>query len=170
MLRNLLNVVLIGSILFAPAAMSADAKIGVVDMEKAIMQTTKAKGMSDQFVKDFTKDEEKVKKIEAELTALNEKAMKSGASMSKTEKETLMKQMQSKGHERGEIVKKIKQAEQERLQQLRAAIDPKIKAVMKDVAEKGGYTIIIDRKAAPYFSEADDVTKDTTEKLNQALK
>lgn len=169
-MRNLLRLVTLGFLLAASAVSVADQKLGVVDMEKAVMDTTKAKSMSEQFVKDFTQDDAKAKKIEADMKALNDKRIKGGASLPKSEQDALFKQMQSKNQERGEIIKKIKQAEQERLQQLHAAVDPKIKDVMKDVAESGGYSMIIDKKAAPYFNPSDDVTQQTTEKLNQALK
>lgn len=152
-------------VLIAPA-IAADVKIGVIDMQKAIMQTAKAKSMSDQFIKDFTKDEESVKKIQAELEALSEKVKKSGAAPSKADQAAF----KTKSQARAEIINKIKHHEQERLQDLRKAVDPKIKDIMKEIAEKGGYTIIIDKVAAPYYDEADDVTQQATEKLNQVLK
>lgn len=152
-------------VLIAPA-IAADVKIGVIDMQKAIMQTAKAKSMSDQFIKDFTKDEENVKKIQAELEALSEKVKKSGAAPSKADQAAF----KTKSQARAEIINKIKHHEQERLQDLRKAVDPKIKDIMKEIAEKGGYTIIIDKVAAPYYDEADDVTQQATEKLNQVLK
>lgn len=166
MSRNLAKVVALGLVLMAPMAIAADVKIGIIDMQKAIMQTAKAKSMSDQFVKDFTKDEEKAKKLQVELKALSDKVKTSGAAPSKADQDAF----KSKSQARAEIVNKIKQAEQERLQQLRAAVDPKLKDVMKEVAAKGGYTIIVDKTAAPFYNEADDVTQEATEKLNQALK
>lgn len=165
MMRNLVKVVALGVLLVAPV-MAADVKIGVIDMQKAIMQTAKAKSMSDQFVKDFTQDEENAKKIQADLKALDEKVKKSGVAPSKADQDTF----KSKSQARAEIINKIKQAEQERLQELRKVVDPKIKDVMKEVATKGGYTIIVDKAAAPFYDEADDVTQQATEKLNQALK
>ena len=164
-LRNLVKVAVLGIMLVAPV-MAADVKIGVVDMQKAIMQTAKAKSMSDQFVKDFSQDEENAKKIQADLKAMDDKVKKSGVAPSKADQETF----KSKSQARAEIVNKIKQAEQSRLQDLRKIVDPKIKDVMKDIATKGGYTIIVDMAAAPFYNEADDVTQQATEKLNQALK
>jgi outer membrane protein len=165
MLRNFFKVMGLGIFLIAPA-MAVEVKIGVIDTQKAIMQTIKAKNMSDKFIKDFTKDEEKVKKIQSELEALNEKVKKSGVAPSKEDQAAFKNKSQS----RAEIINKIKHHEQERLKELRAAVDPKIKDIMKEIAEKGGYTIIIDKVAAPYYDEADDVTQQATEKLNQVLK
>lgn len=168
-LRSLFKVILV-SFMFAGSAMAADVKIAVVDMNAAVMQTTKAQSMTEQLKKDVVKDNEKLKKLESEIKELNDKGMKSGKSMPKADQQKLIKQIQEKTQEHNQIYKKIEQLEKSKMKELSDLVKPKIKDVMKEVATKGSYTIVIDMSAAPYYGDTTDVTKEVTDKLNQALK
>jgi len=157
-------------LLLAGVASSAMAqeplKIAILDMSSALFNTEIAK-QEDQKVRDETSaDEQKVRSLAEEATALQEKLQKDAAVMSEEDQKKTAEQIEEIGVQYQFLVQKLQKLVQERRQAFQQAYTPNLIQAITAVVEEGKYDIVLRSEAALHFNSSFDITAQVTEKLN----
>jgi len=144
--------------MLTPLAFGADQKIGVIDFQRVLKESTggkaakaeiekKGKGYEQQL-KDKGQELEKTKKkLEAEAMVMTEDVK------DRKEREFRIQVMDFKEQQK-KAVDDFKKYEAEVIQK----IQKEVFAIVEQIGKQGGYTLILERGAVLYFPEAIDVT------------
>ncbi len=171
-LSSLLLVVsfLLISLMSVGAAVAAETKIGVINMQKVLANSSAGKKAQEDLEKKMNELKVTFKKDEDVLLALQKEIEKKSSAWSDEIKQEKAIEFQKK---RRDLGTKQEDANLE-LKQLRekhlAPILKKLEQVVKDEAKKGGYTIVLPNNAVLYNADGVDITAAVTEALNKQLK
>ena len=158
------------SLMVGGSVFASDTKIGVINMQKVLADSSAGKEAQKDLEKKMSELKETFKKDEDALLALQEEIEKKSSAWSDAIKQEKAIEFQKK---RRDLGAKQEDANLE-LKQLRekhlAPILKKLEQVVKDEAKKGGYTIILPNNAVLYNADEINVTDAVTEALNKQLK
>jgi len=165
--RQLLSVLTITlTMLVTPMAM-AEIKLAVVDVQRAILGSEEAKRLLEQIQREFSSEEDEVRKLQAEITVMLERAQKDGEVMSEAEKRKLQQQIDDKNNDFVYLRQKLQRQVEERQQELFSGIDQKVQKAIEDLVLKEDYDMILPRQAVIYVGDLYDITRKVTERLNE---
>lgn len=146
------------------AAHAAD--IGVIDWQQALMSTSAAKQSVNQLKNQLGNKPQQVESLGQEVQQLQSRLQKNGDSMSESQRNSLIKQLQTKGQQyqqqRGQVEELRQQKEQAFLKQAR----PRLDRAIQSVAKKHNLDMIIDRSAVIYGNDSLDLTNEVTAAYN----
>ena len=131
-----------------PVVQSAEpVKIGYVDAQK-ILDNTKAGKKSKESMEEFIKSRQKIIDLdEAEIKQLQDDLMRQAAVLSpdarREKEESLQRKVVEYQRRAGEMNKEVQTKKKEVLDKFNAELE----GVVKKVAERGGYSFVIDRNA-----------------------
>ena len=123
----------------------AEAKIGVSDAQRAILQSEIGKQGMEQINAAFVEQEEQLKEMQKDITSLLEKLKKDTELMSDQEFQNLLQEISVKRAQMGQLVEQVQQ----------------VQLVLSDK-----YDLILPRQSIHYRHELYDVTAKITEKMN----
>ncbi len=131
--------------LMASQAQGAEAKIGYVDMQKAIQETTTGKNAKKELEKEFNAKKTELQKKEADIKKMAQDLEKKNVALSDEvrakKQQELQQQMVSFQREVGESQLNIQKKERE----LTQPILEKLAASLEKVAAAGGYTMVLEK-------------------------
>ncbi|HEX7676130.1 MAG TPA: OmpH family outer membrane protein [Bdellovibrio sp.] len=148
-------------VLLATAVAHAEAKIGFVDVPKAVQATSAGKKAKAELETQFNKRKKELEKKEADLKKMGEDLDKKKSIMS--EEALKAKQMEFQGEMmkfRDEVAKS--QADiQKKQQELTNPIVEKMQKVIAKISKDKGYTLVLQNTQAVLFATPDtDLTAD----------
>jgi outer membrane protein len=158
---------LIPVLLLLANAASAELKIAVVNVQRAIGDTEEAKAAIAKIESDFKADQEEVRKLNAEINQMQEKFVKDSEVMGDAEKRKLQKEIEDKQTDYQYKVNKLQKAVGERQQDIINKMAPKFEAVLKDIITREKYDIVLHRQNVLYVDSALDISAQVTEALNK---
>lgn len=157
----------------APVVQAADAvKIGYVDAQK-ILDNTKAGKKSKEGMEEFVKSRQKIIDLdESEIKQLQDDLQRQGAVLSpdaRREKEdSLQRKVAEYQRRAGEMNKEVQSKKKEVLDKFNADLE----GIVKKVAERGGYSFVIDRNAEGgvllYAKASFDLTDEVVKEFEKA--
>jgi outer membrane protein len=153
-------------LLLSAGSAFAEMKIAVVNVQRAIGESNEAKAMIAKLETDVTADNEAVKKLNSEITQMQEKFVKDGEVMSDAEKRRIQKELEDKNTEYQFLANKLQKVVNERQQEILGQMAPKLDAVLKDIIAKQTYDLVIHRQNVLYVDPKYDITAQVTEQLN----
>lgn len=174
MIVGAVGLFIIGYLFAAGPAQSADSiKIGYVDAQKVLDDTKagkKAKADMEEFVKSRQKiidlDETEIKQLQDDLS--RQTAVLSQDARREKE-ETLQKKVMEYQKRAGELNKEVQEKKKEVLENF----NKNLEGIVKKVAEKGGYAIILDRNAEGgvllYAKDSLDLTSDVVKEFEKSF-
>jgi outer membrane protein len=154
------------------ACCSAADKIGFVNLNEIIQTTDVGKKKVDDFKKYVDKKNEEIKSIEKELTKMKEELEKQSSIMnesSRKEKETAyQKKLRDFQLTANDIKEDIKRRDQDAIQNMM----PAIMKIVRNIAEKENYTLVLDVSTMliPYYAKENDFSKKVIEEYNRENK
>jgi len=152
----------------ASFAMAEGNKIAVVDMERALFQSDGAKASFKQVEDQFGDDIEKIKALEKEMVAIQEKLQKDGAIMSDDEQRKARNEIKEKQSEFQFFAGKLQEAEKQwRAQFFRASL-PRLQEILKNLIDEEKIDVVLNGQAVIHASADLDLTKKLLNKLNEA--
>lgn len=164
---TILGVVLV---LVASSAYAEKTKIAVVDLQSAVAGSEEVKAISELLRAEFKEEDGKIRALQAQLQALQEKQQKDGAVMSEAENRKLMED----GTRLANELKFLSQESQRQLgarqKELIGPILQRAQKAVQDVIKEGGYALVLHREAVVEFSPEMDISKQVTAKLNDSGK
>jgi outer membrane protein len=157
-----MKMMIIATVLFSLTAMAAESKVGYVDVQKAIQSTAAGKKAKDQLDGEFKKRKESLDKRKADIEKMGQDLEKKRSVLSE---EVLNKKQQELGEEMKKFKHTVAENQMEIQKKEKDLVDPileKMKKVIEKVAEKKGYTIVLERTAQNVlFAQKDaDLTED----------
>jgi len=176
LIKNLKEYRLLGwAILFAMSfqvvavmeATAADIKIGFVDVQKAIVETTQFKKSQMKFRVELEKEkgiiEARKKKVESMLVEINKQANVLNPTLKKRKEESFLK-------EKKDFERYVQDREEEFARREKAALDKisrKMLEVLKQLGKQKKLTMVLEKKTVFYSDSSLDLTSLATKTYNK---
>ena len=153
---------------WSASCLAAD-KIGFINLQEIMQSSTAGKKAADDFKKFYDKETLKIQSMEQELKKMKDDLDKQSSIMTanaRTEKETAY---QKKLRDYQLLVNDTNEELKKRDQEMTQKIMPGIIKVVRSIAEKEKYTLVIDvaTMPIPYFDKASDFSKRVIEEFNK---
>ena len=160
---------IIFTVIFLQNSVWADFQAGYVDMQKAIQSTSAGKKAKKSLEKEFNKKKEQLKKKEGDLKkeadAFEKKRMVFSEKVRAEKQAALQKKMIEFQQELQSSQMNIQKKERE----LTAPILKKIQKIIKEIAEKKGYSFVFEKnsQALMWAKSELDITKDVIKEFEK---
>lgn len=143
-------------------------KFAVLDPMGAILLTKEAKAAEKAMKKELASDQKRLESIQSELKELAERSNRDKDIMGADQKEALQKSIRDLRDEGKFLSTKLQKRVQEEQQAILAKMQPKLKEVLGRLVEERQFTMIVNRQAAIYTSDAADITNEVVKLLDEA--
>lgn len=145
-MRTMKNLVLLISFAFTSAfAFAADVKIGYVDMQKAIQETSAGKKAKKELESEFNKKKKELEKLEAEIKKKGEDFEKRSMAMNEDARVKKQGELRQEMGKYQEIAAKSQMEIQKRERELTEPIVKKLRGILDDIAKKDEFTVILEK-------------------------
>ncbi len=149
-----------------PAMASAESKIAVVDIYRALMSSVSAKAAVAELQNEFKPEQDRLLQLENEIKASQEKGQRDAAFMADEDKRRLFEEIQSKKADYKHIVQKLQKMQAQREKQFLAQNKATIDAALKELVDELKIDLLVTREATLWVSPDLDITLKLLEKLN----
>lgn len=147
------------AVMMAASFAQAQAKVGFVDMQKAIQSTSAGKKAKDTLEADFNKKKKELEKKEADLKKMGEDLEKKKSVLSEEALGKKQAEFQEEMLKYRDVVGKSQVEIQKKERDLTAPILEKMKKVIAKIAKEGGYTVVLENsQMVLYADQAADLT------------
>jgi len=153
---------------WSTSAPAAD-KIGFINLQEIMQNSTAGKKAAEDFKKFYEKETQEIKSSEKELKKMKEELEKQSSIMtqaSRSEKEAAyQKKLRDYQLQVNDTNEELKKRDQEMTQKLM----PGIIKIVRSIAEKEKYTLVIDvaTMPIPYFAKENDFSKKVIDEFNK---
>jgi Skp family chaperone for outer membrane proteins len=154
-------------LLFSQATLAQDTKIGVLNALQALFNSDAAKVVQEELEQEFAGDEARAGELTAQLTKLREDYQQNSAVMTQEQIRRMNSNAQDLQVQLQLINERVQKALQEKNQQFLESMQQQLAAAVTDVVAEGGYDLILNSDATPYFAPVLDITAKVTAKLNE---
>jgi outer membrane protein len=147
----------------------AEGKIAVFDLQSAILQTDAAQARLKEVRSqdEYKKNKAEFDKIKSEGEALVKSYQKDAAVMSDEQKAAAEQKINSMQEDLEHVAGKLQQAEQTAAQALFQEMGPKVQEALREIIEKDGIGLLLQRQAVIHAEPGYSITAKVTDKLNQ---
>ncbi|WP_413288008.1 OmpH family outer membrane protein [Bdellovibrio sp. HCB337] len=156
--------VIAGLILAAGLVHAADAKIGFVDMQKAIQTTAAGKKAKSELEGEFNKKKKELEKKEADLKKMSEDLERKKSVLSEEVLGKKQQEFQEEMLKYRDVVGKSQIEIQKKERDLTAPILEKMKKVIEKVAKEKGYSMVLENNQGVLYASADSDLTDAVVK------
>jgi outer membrane protein len=165
---------IVGLLIQTPFVHAQVAKIGIVDFEKALVDSAEGKKSSDKFNATVQNKQSDGQKRQQELEDAQKKYQTQERTLSETAKANLQKDIDRRTTE----LQRFNEDSQKELQSLRdellRPIAEKASAILNQLAAERGYTVVVDisnpQNNVVWFNPANDITAELTRRIDAATK
>lgn len=144
----------------------AEAKIGVSDAQRAILQSVLGQQGLGQINAGFQEQEDLLKEMQKEITTLLEKLKKDTELMSDQEFQNLMGEISVKRNQLAQGLQQLQNIKLEQTDRLIQSLTPRYQEAIEALVLGEKYDLILPRQSTHYRHELYDVTAKITEKMN----
>jgi outer membrane protein len=144
----------------------AEMKIAVVDMQRAVLASDEAKVAVEKFRAAKQDDIDTISQLETELKGIQDKMAKDGEIMSEEERRKLKNSFEEKATTYKFHRQNMQKAEQQELQQLAQAMEPRMQEALKAIIDEKKYDLVVRPDMVIYNGPGTDITKLLLEQLN----
>ncbi|MFT7219614.1 MAG: outer membrane protein [Candidatus Azotimanducaceae bacterium] len=144
----------------------AEAKIGVSDAQRAILQSELGQQGLGQINAGFQEQEDLLKEMQKEITTLLEKLKKDTELMSDQEFQNLMGEISVKRNQLAQGLQQLQNIKLEQTDRLIQSLTPRYQEAIEALVLGEKYDLILPRQSTHYRHELYDVTAKITEKMN----
>jgi outer membrane protein len=164
--------VLMMALIFSATPAAAVDKTGFVDVREVMLTSAVGKKASEELKKTFEKSKETIQAREAELKKMKDDIDKQRALL----KDDVLKEKE-KAHDKKFrdyqlLVKDLNDDLQNKEQDIQKKILPEILKIIREIGEKGKFSMIIDTSQIPlpYFSKENNLTKHVIDEFDKTYK
>ncbi|MEN6360181.1 MAG: OmpH family outer membrane protein [Smithella sp.] len=145
-------------------------KIGFINMQQIIQESAAGKKAAEDFKKFLEKKQEGIKAAENEVKKLKDELDKQGAVMTASARSDKEAAYQRKMRDYQILVDDTNKELQKRDQEYSQKLIPEILKVVRTIAEREKYTLILDISTMPmpYHDKANDISRKVIEDFNKA--
>jgi outer membrane protein len=152
--------------LFGTSLFADWAKIGVVDLQKIMQTSSQMKSIQEKLEKEFKRRRDKLVAVEASLKSDMEKFKRDSAIMSATQKKELEKKIVSTQQQFERDGQQYQQELSTAHNEAMEGLYTKVRAAIGKIAKDEKYDIIVQKDAAPFSTQALDVTDKVIKEIN----
>lgn len=151
------------------AAMAAQAAdVAVVDWQQALLDTSAAKQSMNQLKNKLGSRPQQLQSMGQELQQMQQRLQRDGATMSEAARNQLIQQLQTKGTEFQKVRAQLEDERQGQEEQFLRSARPRLDAAIKQVVQRHGVKVLVDRTGVIYADDALDLTSEVTQAYNTA--
>ena len=152
----------------APAALAADDKLGVVDLQRALNEVEEGASAKKNLKKEFDEKQKTLDNKQNELKHLKDELDAQVTMMTPEKKAERVADLQKKLLEVQQLYMSLQQDLSKREGEATAAIFQKMGVILGQMGEEQGYFAIVEKTAVPYFRPSLDVTNELIRRYNDA--
>ena len=154
-------------LMLLPTLAMAEIRIAIIDPYAAIAETTEVKNRAGKLEQDMKTKQAELEVLRSDIMAIEEKMKKDGLTMSKEDQQRLAQQREGKMldfRSRQQLAQKRIEEDRNEMLQL---MEPRLKQAIDEVVKAEKLDLVLNRQAALHVSEALDITRKVTQKMNQ---
>lgn len=155
---GMLRAIIVLAVLMVPVAAQAQGKVGVVNLDDALGNSSAGKAAFAQLKSRFESREKALGAQGEELKKMQDELQKTGVALSQDAKKSKAADFENKARSYFEDQKKLQQEEQQAQQSVLQPLLNRLQKVLTDFASKNGYSVIMEARSVPYFDSKLDVT------------
>ena len=144
----------------------AEAKIGVSDPQRAILQSEIGKQGVQQINAQYTEQDDMLKEMQTEITTLLERLKKDTELMSEQEFQNLLQEISVKRNQMAQLMQELQRVKLEQSDRLIQSLTPRYQEAIEALVLSDKYDLVLPRQSVHYRHELYDVTAKITEKMN----
>lgn len=152
------------------SAAPVPTKVGIVNIQEAILSTDDGKREGDALQKRFAPKQAALKQAGAEMEALQKKLKDQGTTMTPAERKTATAQLEAKQKKLQRDFTDAQQEFQQAEQDVFTRVGTKMMAVLKDYSQKNEYAVVLDvstpQSPVLYVHDGANITKDLVAAYN----
>lgn len=160
-------IVCMGLALVSQGAAAQDTKIGVLNALQALFNSDAARVVQQELEQEFSSDEERAQSLTDQLNELRTQFQQNEAVMSQEEIRRMNSNAQDLQVQLQLIQERVQTALQAKNQEFLESMQADLATAVTDVVAEGGFDLILNSDAAPYFAPVLDITARVTAKLNE---
>ncbi len=153
--------------LLLPALATAEIKIGVIDPLTAIAETAEVKTRTGKMEQDIKTKQAELEVLRSDIMEIEEKLKKDGLTMSKDAQKELADKRDAKMLDFRSRQQLAQRSVEEGRNEMLQLMEPRLKQAIDEVVKDKKLDLVINRQAALHVSEAMDITREVTQKMNQ---
>jgi outer membrane protein len=169
-MRNSLQkaaVLAVVTLALAPALAAAEQKIGFVDMHRALNEVDEGKAATALLKRDFDEKQKQLDAKKTEFDKLQADLEKQAVVMSDAAKREKAGELDRRARELQGLFMQLQKDLSEREQVATRGIFEKMSAIVRDIAEAEGFTIVLEKGPSVIYSPASlDLTSELIRKYN----
>jgi len=144
-LKCLASLALGGLVMTSARAKAEDPKIGYVDMQKAIQETSTGKKAKKEIEKEFNAKKAELQKKEADLKKMDEDLRKKSSALSDEVRAKKVQELQAEAMKFQREVGESQMSFQKKERELTQPILEKLQAALEKIAKEGNYTMVLEK-------------------------
>lgn len=155
------------SLLLVPLA-SAQLKVGIIDSQKAILDTEEIKKAQAEMEAHFKPKQDEIQKLQKELQDINDQLQKMQGKLTPQAERDLQAQGQRKQRDLQRATEDLQAEVDTRRNEVLGRVQRQMVEVVRKLAEEKGLDVVIDATDTIYFKPALDLTAEATAAYNKA--
>lgn len=156
---GILRAFIVVSILMVPmAAQAAGAKIGVVNLDAALGNSSAGKSAFSRLKSRFESREKALAAQGENLKKMQNDLQKTGVALSKSARQSKAAEFETKAQQYFAAQKQLRQDEQQAQKTVLQPLLDRLQKVLRAYAEKNDYSVIMESRSVPYYDPKLDVT------------
>lgn len=165
---KLVKVVCLFASLLLAAGASAEGRIAVVDIQRAILETDAAKVRLEGLRQDaaYLENKKELEAIQKSGLEVQEKLQKDSAVMSEEQKTTQLNLLREKQSDLKHVASKLQAAEQQLAVQILKENEARVREVISALIKEESIGLLLDGQAALHADTSFDITAKVTQRLN----
>jgi outer membrane protein len=166
-MRHPLTAALALALSLAPAAAEAQQKIGYVDLQRALNEVDEGKAAKALLKRDFDEKQKQLDAKKTEFDRLQGEFEKQAVVMSDQAKRDKAQDLDRRARELQALFVNLQKDLSEREQQATRGIFDKMSAIVREIAEADGFTIVLEKGAGLVYAPPSlDLTNELIRKFN----
>jgi outer membrane protein len=155
---GMLRVLIVLAVLAVPMAAQAQGKIGIINLDDALSNSSAGKSALAGLKSKFESREKSIAAQGDDLKKMQEDLQKNTKILSADAQKSKATEFEGKARKYLEDRNKLQQEEQQAQQTVLQPLLSRLQKVVSDYAVKNGYTIILEARSVPYYDPKSDVT------------
>jgi outer membrane protein len=158
--------VMMATLMLGMSAYAAEAKIGYIDLQKAIQDTSAGKKARKELETEFNAKKEELQKKEANIKKMQEDLEKKKSVLTDEVRQAKAAELQSEMMKFQQFYQQSQINMQKKEQELTKPVLTKMQGVIEKLAKDGGYTVILEKSEQSVLWARKDI--DLTEQVVKA--
>ncbi len=155
------------ALVLAPAAVRAEQKIGYVDLQRALNEVDEGKAATALLKKDFDQKQKQLNAKKAEFDKAQAEFEKQSVVMSEQARRDRGQDLELRARELQTLFVQLQKDISDRERDATKGIFEKMSAIVRDIAESEGFTVVLDKNAGIVYAPPSlDLTNDLIRKYN----